>query len=180
MVQVGEWLRDIIVAIILAGFLEMLLPNNELKNVTKMIMGLVIMMILLQPLVKFLDLPQKVGWSLPSVSELESNPVTRQIIERGLKMRESWTNGIQEQNKAMLEGKLKNIIGLIDEVQLEEIKLYYQGDRLVRAILKLKLLKQGPLGGGAEKKVDRKISDSVQLLTNLSEEQIEVSWDGGR
>lgn len=180
MTQVGEWLRDIIAAIILAGFLEMLLPNNELKSVTKMIMGLVIMMIVLQPLIKFLDLPQKVSWSLTSISGPESSPATRQIIERGIKMRESWTNGIKEQNKSILEGKLKNIIGLIDEVQLEEIKLKYQGDYPVRAIIKLKSLKRGPLGAVAEEKTNRQVSDSVQLLTDLSEDQIEVNWDGRR
>ncbi|HBE80421.1 MAG TPA: stage III sporulation protein AF, partial [Firmicutes bacterium] len=57
MSQVTEWLRQLVAAIILAGLLEMLLPNNELKNVTKMVMGLLIMMILIQPLIKVFVLP---------------------------------------------------------------------------------------------------------------------------
>jgi stage III sporulation protein AF len=177
--QVAEWLQKIIAVIILAGFLEMLLPNNELKNVTKMIMGLLIMMIVIQPLVKIFDLPQKVSWSLPSISEPESNSTTRQIIQRGLKMRESWTVSLNEQNKAILERKLKNIIGLIDEVHLENIALNFQGDQLVRATLKIRSLKRGPLQTVIVKRMQSKVIDSVQLLTNLTEDQIEVIWDGG-
>lgn len=179
MPQVAEWLQKIIAAIILAGFLEMLLPNNELKSVTKMIMGLIIMMILIQPLIKFFDLPQKVRWSLPSFSEPQSNSTTRQIIERGLKLRESWTAGLKERNKTMLESKLKNIIGLVDEVQLEDVALSFQGDQLGKAVIKIKPLNRGPLEQAAKNNMQRKVIDSVQLLTNLTEEQIEVIWDGG-
>jgi stage III sporulation protein AF len=178
--QVSEWLQKIIAAIILAGFLEMLLPNNELKNVTKMVMGLFIMMILIQPLIKVFDLPQKVSWSLPSVSDPDSNFATRRIIERGLKMRESWTAGFKERNKTILEGKLKNIIGLIDGVHLEDLTLSFQGERLIRAILKLKSIKREPLEPTASKVIQHKVIDSVQLLTNLTEDQIEVNWDGGK
>ena len=179
MPQVAEWLQKIIAAIILAGFLEMLLPNNELKSVTKMIMGLLIMMILIQPLIKLFDLPQKVSWSLPSVSEPQSNLTTRQIIERGLRLRASWTAGFKERNKTMLEGKLKNIIGLIDEVHLEDVALSFQGDRLGKAVIKIKTLKRGPLETATKNSMQRKVIDSVQLLTNLTEDQIEVIWDGG-
>jgi stage III sporulation protein AF len=180
MEQVGDWLRNIIVAIVLAGFLEMLLPNNELKSVTKLIMGLVIIMILLQPLIKIFDLPQKISWSLPSLAAPESGPATRQIIQRGLKMRERWTEDIQERNKTILEGKLKNIIGLIDEVQLEGIQLDYQAERPNKAIVKLKPLKRGPLGSVIQEKIERQVSDAVQLLTSLNDNQIEVKWNAGR
>jgi stage III sporulation protein AF len=181
MAQVSEWLRNVVVAIILAGFLEMLLPNNELKSVTKMIMGLIVMMVLLQPLIKFFDLPQTISLSLPSISEPESNPQTQQIINRGLKMRADWTKGTREKNRAMLEGKIKNIIGLIDEVQLEEIKLDFQEDDYpIKACLKLKSLKWGTLQAETVKKVDRKVIDSIQFITDLREDQIEVSWDDGR
>jgi stage III sporulation protein AF len=179
MPQVAEWLQKIITAIILAGFLEMLLPNNELKSVTKMIMGLLIMMMLIQPLIKLFDLPQTVSWSLPSISEPQSDSTTRQIIERGLRLRESWTAGFKDQNKKILEGKLKNIIGLIDEVRLENLALNYQGDRLSKAVIKIKRLKRGPLEQVVKNSMQRKVIDSVQLLTNLTEDQIEVIWDGG-
>jgi stage III sporulation protein AF len=184
MTQVGEWLKDIIMAIVLAGFLEMLLPNNELKSVTKMIMGLVILLILLHPLIKFLDLPQKISWSIASISKTESNPATREVIEHGMKMRENWTKDIKEQNKSLLEGKLKNIIELIGEAQMEEIKLEYKGYYPFRAVIKLKSLKRDSTGVTAKEVIARnnikhQVSSAVQLLTNLKEDQIEVNWDGG-
>ncbi|HBF38340.1 MAG TPA: stage III sporulation protein AF [Firmicutes bacterium] len=174
MTQVAEWLRNIIAAIILAGFLEMLLPSNELKSVTRMTMGLVILMILLQPVLQFLDLPQHISLSLPSISNSDS-PQTQQIIAQGLKMRTEWTRGIQEQNKIMLESKLKNIMGLIDEVQVESVKLDYQGEQLNKAIVQLKSARQGIQDISS---IKRKIVDSVQLLTDLREDRIEVKWNG--
>jgi stage III sporulation protein AF len=176
--QVTEWLRQLVAAIILAGLLEMLLPNNELKNVTKMVMGLLIMMILIQPLIKVFDLPQKVNWSLPSLAAPKTSPPTERIIAKGLKIRESWTKEFQRQNQALLEEKLKNIIGLIDEVQLKAIKVDFQDDKPFKAVLKLKLLDPVPSAPGNITVIRRKVVNAVQLLTNLSPDKIEVSWNG--
>ncbi len=179
MSQIAEWLKNIVVAIVLAGFLEMLLPSNELKNVTRMMMGLVIMSILLQPLIRLFDLPGQISLSLPSISSPKSIK-TQQIIARGLKMRDEWTHEIQEQNKRALESKLKNIMGLIDEVQLDSLRLHYQGEQLERAYVKLKSTKPGIKDKVEIGNIKRKVINSVQFLTNLREDQIEVNWDGRR
>ncbi len=45
-----QWLRIITTLIILMGFFEMLIPENDLKKLTKLVMGLVIMLAILQPI----------------------------------------------------------------------------------------------------------------------------------
>lgn len=178
--QVSEWLQKIIAAVILAGFLEMLLPNNELKSVTKMVMGLLIMMILVQPLIKILDLQQRVSWNLPVVSELKSSQATQAVIQRGLKIQKSWAIRFEEQNKNELTRRIKNILGLMDEVQLEDVKLDFQDGRPVKAIVKLKPQKSWTANPGVPKKIRDQVINSVQLLTNLPEKRIEVvNLDGG-
>jgi stage III sporulation protein AF len=177
MSQVAEWLRSIVAAIILAGFIEMMLPNNELKNVTRLIMGLVIMSVLLQPLIRFFDLPGQISLSLPSISSPDPSK-TQQIINKGLKMRDEWTRQIQEQNQKTLESKLKNIIGLIGEVQLDNLRLRYQGEKPDRAFVQVKLTKQKIESMGEISDIKRKVIHSIQFLTDLREDQIEVNLDG--
>lgn len=178
MSQVGEWLQRIITVVILAGFLEMLLPNNELKNITKMIMGLLIIILLIQPLVKLFDLPQRVIWSLSGISENKVYPSTGQIIQQGLKLRDSWNIQWSKENKRVLEGKIKNIIGLIDEVNLKDILLQYKDSKLSKAILSIVPSRGSFFDDVTRKKITRKMINSVQLLTNLAEDQIEVIWNG--
>ena len=175
MIQVAEWLRNIIVAIIIAGFLEMLLPNNELKSVTKMIMGLVILGTLLLPLMKIFNLPEQISTSIPSLSNRDSHLQTQQIIAKGLKIRNQWTHQLQEQHQKMLESKVRNMIGLIDEAQLDSIQLYYQGEQLEKAVVTLKPLRRR---FSETSNLQRKIIDSVQFVTDLPENQIEVNWNG--
>ncbi|HBE80420.1 MAG TPA: hypothetical protein DDW65_21950, partial [Firmicutes bacterium] len=100
------------------------------------------------------------------------------VIEEGLKIRESWTKELQRQNHALLEKKLRNIVGLIDEVQLKGIKVDFQDDQPIKAVLKLKLLE--PVSSTPENItiIRRKVVNAVQLLTNLSPDKIEVSWNG--
>ncbi len=164
------------VAIILAGFLEMLLPNNDLKNVTRMMMGLVVLSLLLQPLIRFFDLPGQISVSLPSISSPDSSK-TQQLIVRGLKIRDEWTHQLKEQYKENLESKLRNILGLIDEIQLDHLYLQYQGEQLERAFVKIKFAR---LGTSVSQISDmkRKVIDSVRFLTDLREDQIEVNLDG--
>jgi stage III sporulation protein AF len=181
MPQIAEWLKNIVVAIILAGFLEMLLPNNDLKNVTRMMMGLVILSILLQPLIRFFDLPGQISLSLPSISSRPDSAKTQQLIVRGLKMRDEWTHQLKEQYKANLESKLRNILGLMDEIHLENLYLQYQGERLERAFVKIKFARPGTSVsqiGDMKRKVISRARDSVRFLTDLREDQIEVNFDG--
>ncbi len=164
------------VAIILAGFLEMLLPNNDLKNVTRMMMGLVILSILLHPLIRFFDLPGQISVSLPSISSPDSSK-TQQLIVKGLKMRDEWTHQLKEQYKEKLESKLRNILGLIDEIQLDNLYLQYRGEQLERAFVKIKLARPGASVSQISD-MKRKVIDSVRFLTDLREDQIEVNLDG--
>ncbi|CAM3589122.1 stage III sporulation protein AF [Marinicrinis lubricantis] len=49
-----DWLREIIMIIMLATFVELLLPNNKLQRYVKVVISLVILLTILQPVVRFL------------------------------------------------------------------------------------------------------------------------------
>jgi stage III sporulation protein AF len=186
--QVTLWLKQIIAAVFLAGFLEMLLPNNELKGATRLIMGLLIMMILVQPLTQVLKMPTEILWSTPETiigsQPPKGLPSADGLIKQGKRLQKQWTAGIEQNAHVTLESKLRTMITMIDGVTLREFTPVYRGGEGARAG-ELAGLKLGiaPASGKTEdpqfkKTVERQIYQSVALFSNLPKSGIEVRWDG--
>jgi stage III sporulation protein AF len=181
MIPLIAWLKSIVAAIVLAGFLEMLLPNNELKGVTKLVMGLLILMILLQPLLQIFHLPLEFSWPVPGVSgepPAAKTVSTETIVKEGLELRRQWTAQFQDRQREAIGRKIGNILRLIDEIDLVALKPIYEGDRLLRVRVETRWRTAGPIESGQRREIEAKIRNSVQLVTDLSNEQIEVIWRG--
>lgn len=198
MPEIADWIKKIIAVLVLAGFLEMFLPQNELKGVTKIMIGLLIIMIIMQPLSKFIKLPTTILDSISAGVEEDAAgirlPSTNRIIRDGLAVQAGWTGEIEKRNQAILIDKIKLSVGLIDTVQLIDINAEfaepkisggYGSVQLKKVKLQVKLT-----GSGAEKSFSsasftkkqqsaaRRIRNTVKLFSNLTDEQIEVIWDG--
>lgn len=59
-----EWVRSLVVLVILAAMLEMALPMGEMKRYVKLTMGLVIMFAMVSPIATLLRHPLPVQWQL--------------------------------------------------------------------------------------------------------------------
>ncbi|HEX3047745.1 MAG TPA: stage III sporulation protein AF [Bacillota bacterium] len=184
--QITEWLKQIIAAVFLAGFLEMLLPNNELKGATRMIMGLLIMMILIQPLVKIFKMPTELLWSMPeTIIGTEPRrvlPSANDLIKQGKRIREQWasaqTPDLAQDPHVTLENKLRTMIAMIDEVTLRELTPVYRDGELTGVKLKVAAAKAKISDPQLKKTVERRLYQSVALFSNLPQSRIEVLWDG--
>jgi len=53
MIQLGEWLKQIILIVILAVLTDLLLPTKAMQKYVRMVMGLVVIAAILQPIVPF-------------------------------------------------------------------------------------------------------------------------------
>ncbi|SFX06210.1 stage III sporulation protein AF [Thermoactinomyces sp. DSM 45891] len=51
----GDWLKQIILLVLVATFLDMLLPSNSMEKYVKLVMGLLILMAILSPIFKLLS-----------------------------------------------------------------------------------------------------------------------------
>lgn len=47
---ISSWLQNIILIVLLATFVDLLLPNSDLQKYSKMVLGLLIMLTILSPL----------------------------------------------------------------------------------------------------------------------------------
>lgn len=181
MQDLADWLRRIVAAVILAGFLELILPQNSLKGVTKMIMGLVIIMLLFQPLTHLLRLPSEIRWNLPGLDAVASDPAggrTAAVIENGLVMREKWTAQFTENSRAFLETKIKTLVSLIDEIRLKQLQTEYSGSSLVKVHLAVSPAVPGGLSETLRKTITKRLNESVRLVSDLPADRIEVIWNG--
>lgn len=51
----GEWLKDIILIVLLASFVDLLLPNSEVQRYARIILGLLIILVILTPIIEIFD-----------------------------------------------------------------------------------------------------------------------------
>jgi stage III sporulation protein AF len=106
--QIAVWLKHLIAMVILAGFLELVLPDNQFKNVTKLILGLAIMLFLLQPLSKFYQLPATLtGVMAEAFLPAPTTPATTQVMREGLIIRQKWQRDFDRTARQGLEAKLQ-------------------------------------------------------------------------
>ncbi|GGA22373.1 stage III sporulation protein AF [Paenibacillus physcomitrellae] len=89
----GEWLRQIIFIVLLAGIIEMLLPSRSMERYVKLVLSLLVLMTLLNPVLKLLD--GNPAEKLQRVIEDQLNPKAAsqssldQILKQGELLRQS-------------------------------------------------------------------------------------------
>ncbi|HEX7712965.1 MAG TPA: stage III sporulation protein AF [Bacillota bacterium] len=180
MQDLADWLKRIIAAVILAGFLELILPQNNLKGVTKMVMGLVIITLLFQPFTHLLRLPSEIRWDLPGLDAVDSNPAssrTAAVVENGFEMREKWAARLTQDSRAIVETKVKTLVSLIDEVRLKQLQMEYSGSNLVKVHLLVSPAVPGGLSETLLKTITKRLNESVRLVSDLPADRIEVIWN---
>lgn len=177
METVGEWLKPIIGMIILAGFFEVILPDNQLKGVTKMILGLVIMLFLMRPLTRILNVPALIAGSMPRLSgEQMTVSDTGRIIREGERLRGGWYKENRAQAEQELRDNLEQVVGLFDGVELQKVDCQFKASGLERVKVRVKAAPRLRVGSKTQESVTRKLNRAVQLFTRLNQDQIEICW----
>jgi stage III sporulation protein AF len=176
--RMAVWLKSVIAAVMLAGFLEMLLPNNELRGVTRLVMGLLILLILLQPLFQLFHLPVDLLGMVQNQTAAPSGVAnTEQVIQKGLKIRNDWQNQFAEERRQLLREKLTHMLQLIDEIKIRKVDLTYATDQLKKVTVTVQPRKREESFSVWQAEVKYKIINAVQLICDIKEEQVEVVWN---
>jgi stage III sporulation protein AF len=104
--QIVIWLKTLIAMVVLAGFLELLLPSNHLKRVTKLILGLAIILFLLRPLGDFYQLPDRLSGALAEIfNQASTTSATDRVVREGLLLRQKWQAEYEREARQELEAK---------------------------------------------------------------------------
>lgn len=113
--------RDIAVIVILASFMEMLLPNSNMKRFVQVILGLFILITILNPIVNFLneDLSTHVNaW------QFQANPgELEEIMAQGMSLAQTSDDNALRQYEQRLEQQISGLVTLIPEVDNVKVKV---------------------------------------------------------
>ncbi len=171
-----DWLRQLITALVLAGFIEMLVPENGLKKAVKLVIGLMVMLILIQPLTRVFKISIDLDQILSS-SQGINDQASQQVLERGFQIRNRWEEGFNLQQRGLVAEKVESVIGLIDEIDLKEIRFLEFKSGSFRVLVRVAPAYGKELSKIVKDKLTIKVQNSIRLVCNLSKEQIEVIWD---
>ncbi|MNH74792.1 Stage III sporulation protein AF [compost metagenome] len=93
MTWIGSWLKEIIFVVLLAGFIDLLLPNRSFERYVRLVVSLLILLTLMSPVVRLIggDPAQKLQTALNQATkeldpDLDSSS-TNQIVQQGLALR---------------------------------------------------------------------------------------------
>ncbi|SEB27278.1 stage III sporulation protein AF [Paenibacillus sp. 276b] len=124
----SSWLRELIMIVLLATFVDMLLPNRSMERYVKLVLSLLILLTLLSPITKLLK-SDPVGELKRAMTAMDSpsdgNVTLEQILAQGKRLQ----SNEQEQSLQWTAKELANVMkGQIEEttgerVQSVEVKL---------------------------------------------------------
>lgn len=90
----GEWLKEIIFIVLIAVFIDLLLPNRSMERYVKFVVSLIILLTLLSPVMKLLSpmssekLELAVSDHINEIDVMTTNHNTEQILAQGEMLRE--------------------------------------------------------------------------------------------
>ncbi|WP_433946343.1 stage III sporulation protein AF [Paenibacillus sp. SN-8-1] len=93
MTWIGNWLKEIIFVVLLAGFIDLLLPNRSFERYVKLVVSLLILLTLMSPLVKLIggdparELQTALNQAANKLDPDLDNSSTNQIVQQGLALR---------------------------------------------------------------------------------------------
>jgi len=177
MQHLTEWLERIVATVILAGFLEMILPHNDLRGVARMVMGLLVILVLAQPLLKVFRLPTELALGIPE-GTLKRSWSTAQVIAAGQRIRERVSADFQNEQRVHYEERMRWILGLTAEMELRKLTVQWDGMQIVKLTVEAKAVGFDPHNQTEVAKLTAKIKNSIQLVANINPTQIEVIWHG--
>ncbi|TQS00391.1 stage III sporulation protein AF [Paenibacillus ottowii] len=105
MTWLGGWLKELVLIVLLASFVDMILPSRSMERYVKLVLSLLVLLTLLSPIVRLLSSsPSEVlGRALDLQRQAEigaREPTLEEILAKGNKLKQQ-----QEQNSMQWAGK---------------------------------------------------------------------------
>lgn len=156
-----DWIRNLILIIIFAGFLQLLIPGNSFHRYIRVVMGFFIIVTLLHPLLNFLqlDFHGEISWPSSSSSFAEIQRVGEEIREKGERELFVQLKGEMER-RLQREGFFVHQLYLFmdDNHQLQKVTVYLN-----------------PVG--EKEDMELEILEHFRRLYQLSDSHIQVKWN---
>jgi stage III sporulation protein AF len=128
MAWLSDWLRDIIAVILLAVFVELLLPNKAMQRYARLVVGLFILLTILSPILKLIqsDIGAKLdegmkSWSETAMSKEVQMTGLNQITRDAEAMRQKRSLDAARLTERTLEASIQNELSERTEAPVAEV-----------------------------------------------------------
>jgi len=111
--------RNLAIILLLASFLEMMLPSKSMQGFVKLVMGLFVISAILTPITSFLHMPLEM--SIPAWTETAARDMP--VLASGKVNSEIGKDAVQEQFKAIIKNQVKAIALGIPGVKQVEVEV---------------------------------------------------------
>lgn len=199
-----NWIKNIVVVIILAMFLELLLPKSEMQRYVKMVLGLLVILLVLNPVLDLIKQDFNYGervLEIQNTMELDNIMTVAQNLEQNNKKNilKTYKKGLNKQIEAQVmtfdEIKEAEAYVIIDENmesenfgQIQEIKLCLQFDTeqsntsIIEPIEKIEINIGNRIEEARKQNVNKenisgitkKVVDKLSDYYNIAEEKITI------
>lgn len=164
-----EALRSLLALIILAGFLELLLPEDEMRKYSRMVLGLLVLFSLLQLIVSAgKEFSLEILTGDPGLSDKTSVATMNRLLATGRRVREAGAEKAESAIKKRLEKQVSAVVQQICDGYKVRTELIIAGGVLTMVRVYLG-------GTDTEKSIEvAKIKKAVGELLMISPDLVEV------
>ena len=159
-------IRGIALMIIFAGFLEMLLPDNEMRKYIQVVVGLFVIVTVVTPIVQMVDLGKSMevtNWNYTPADN------TKQIIENGRKISEIEKKNISAEEEKKLIAQVSAISKLHEAVEDAKVEIN-------QSKIKIHLIFQQNTPANKKKSVIEHVTETISAFFGYPAENIEVGY----
>lgn len=190
----SEIVRNVIVIIIIASFLELLLPQGTLQPLVRFAIGLFILIAVLNPVMGFLL--QDVNHTIECWNFQADMHEQEEIMQQGKKLNEQILKSNQQLLQEKVEGQIgavamlvpgieevETMVSINDQGGMEKIEMIISPESADPPLVDSKIgvlgLNYQSLSAEEKKKVEAKVRRVVKDLYGFKDEQIKIEFKGG-
>lgn len=186
----AEIVKNLLVIIILASFLELLLPTGTMKPFVRLAIGMFVLIAILNPAVRWFypqDALQISSWDWSA-----SRPEQQDILDKGSRLHDQMLADSNAEVQSKLEGQISAIAMLVPGVSKVDSKLLLNPDGSIRKVTinvsgaDTRDDSQSTVGvfSGEEDMpidpaVEERMAEIMRNMFGLSEQQIDIQIKGG-
>jgi stage III sporulation protein AF len=116
-----ELVRSLAIIIILTSFLELILPNSKMRNYVRLILGLFVIVIILNPILSFLGTADE--FSAQAWVESSQNQGLDKILDQAQEMSANSQRSVLKDYTAKVEQQIAAVVKLTPEISKAEVEV---------------------------------------------------------
>lgn len=133
----AAWIGQLGFLVFFAGLVQILLPDNDLRKVARLSIGLVLILAVVEPVVGWLDGSGGMAWIERAVGSIGTAPSGEPYVRRGQELAATAWSRVQEDWRIQAERELATFVSLVPGVKDARVTIVAGEDRIKEVEVRL-------------------------------------------